>query len=342
MKITRNGVFETNSSSSHSISIHHKCKLNDTISPNDNGIIDISYGGYGWGWEILCSAKEKASYWITYWNEVKENIKGHEGFPVIENEVKDFAESRITMLKEVVQEFCGYPVSFTESSEKYYPKGYVDHQAFDQNIFLKIQTKGYLTKFIFSKNAFVCIGNDNENSPIINFAEDQRKHTANFILTIENGDEIYLKNILSDDCKEDWELSLEYILSDAYGASPLLNSCESLKKQIPIEQDKPLYYSITEWRKELRVLTPTIDSESSEKWIDAMFYDKNSPCWIYSPNNKNTPINFEIPVFLVNTSPMLDKDRNFIPVSDRIENIIETHTIKATLQRIEKNENYSF
>ena len=63
MKNIRSSIFETNSSSSHSISIDISCDgIYDTIIPDDNGIITIIGEEFGWGPERYHSAYTKVSY----------------------------------------------------------------------------------------------------------------------------------------------------------------------------------------------------------------------------------------------------------------------------------------
>ena len=64
----REGVFETNSSSTHSIALNPKsyskyeAKFHDVNSENK---IQVRLGRYGWGYEVLYSSDEKLSYIMT-------------------------------------------------------------------------------------------------------------------------------------------------------------------------------------------------------------------------------------------------------------------------------------
>lgn len=63
-KLIRSGVFETNSSSSHSVSIADENKdfVLDMIYPNDEGIIVLFGGEFGWDWFKHNDALTKANY----------------------------------------------------------------------------------------------------------------------------------------------------------------------------------------------------------------------------------------------------------------------------------------
>lgn len=142
MKNVREGFFETNSSSTHSISISNggKDKLSDSLTVED-GVCKIYPGEFGWGVEVYKDAAMKASYCLTY---VKQDHDGCE-----------------EMLKDVIREFTGAKqVKFIGSSSEYYEWGYIDHQSYDvgDEIFL---SKDNLRNFIFNPKSILVIDNDN-------------------------------------------------------------------------------------------------------------------------------------------------------------------------------------
>lgn len=66
MKVVRSGVFETNSSSSHSLSIGKRGSLSPFRMPvNNDGYVEVDFGDFGWGYEKLESQLEKLSYLLT-------------------------------------------------------------------------------------------------------------------------------------------------------------------------------------------------------------------------------------------------------------------------------------
>ena len=46
----RHGVFETNSSSTHSISINSRNTLYESITPDENDTVKLTVGQFGWDW----------------------------------------------------------------------------------------------------------------------------------------------------------------------------------------------------------------------------------------------------------------------------------------------------
>jgi hypothetical protein len=134
-KLIRRGVFETNSSSSHSVSIgmdQDKEFVLDTIYPNQNGTITIHGDEFGWEWFKHNDAITKASYAAQQFR---------------------YDENSLETLKEVIIEQTGAEqVEFVGLDD-----GYVDHDS--QGILTS--SKHWLKDFIFNKNSWLFGGNDN-------------------------------------------------------------------------------------------------------------------------------------------------------------------------------------
>lgn len=137
-KQIRQGVFETNSSSTHSICIAKKSEL---IIPEK---LHFEFGEFGWGYSTLKSTQEKASYLYT---GLMDNDRGN-----------DFARI-LDILKQKEIE-----VTFDEQGDN---NGYVDHS--DElgefhNAIMDDVTK--LMRFLFSPFSFIITGNDNDDTDI--------------------------------------------------------------------------------------------------------------------------------------------------------------------------------
>lgn len=133
-QLIRKGVFETNSSSSHSIAIASEDKqfVLDTIYPNQNGVITVNGDEYGWEWFKHNDAETKASY-------------------AAQSFVND--DDSLDMLKEVIMEQTGATeIIFSGLSE-----GYIDHDSYG----IVPKTSRELKDFIFNKNSWLFGGNDN-------------------------------------------------------------------------------------------------------------------------------------------------------------------------------------
>jgi hypothetical protein len=135
-QLIRKGVFETNSSSSHSIAIATEDKefVLDTIYPDQNGVIRIEGDEYGWEWFKHNDAGSKASY-----------------------SAQSFANDdyQLDVLKEVIMEQTGATdVVFVGLND-----GYIDHDSYG----IVPKSKEELRNFIFNKNSWLFGGNDNSS-----------------------------------------------------------------------------------------------------------------------------------------------------------------------------------
>lgn len=146
--VTRHGVFETNSSSTHSISIQPGDFKPDRLFTN-HGVLRIFAGEFGWEREAYNDPLSKASYCLTY--------------------VKTGGETggREQMLREVLEEEVGGKVEFvplghdpTDGDDW----GYIDHQS---HIGKRdacgdaFESKESLRAFIFNPKSTLVTDNDN-------------------------------------------------------------------------------------------------------------------------------------------------------------------------------------
>lgn len=170
-KQMRRSVFETNSSSTHSISIRKGDISNSylRVDPYDNKI-HISFGEYGWGYETLNTQYERLSYLCTMLLETEANKVFS---------IKDIYETNgFKLIDEVISSKCNCDGiyfddkieinSYKNSKEEdvYYVDidGYIDHQSCEDytsiNEFLKDWDTD-IENFIFNDNVTVIIDNDN-------------------------------------------------------------------------------------------------------------------------------------------------------------------------------------
>jgi len=137
--LIRNGVFETNSSSAHSVSLAGPDKdfVLDTIYPDENGSIILTGGEFGWEWFKHNDALTKANY------------------AAIAN------MNNLNLIKEVIMEQTGCDkVIFAFSNDYDSPNwSYIDHQSIESETCPS--SKDELRNFIFNKNSWLFGGNDN-------------------------------------------------------------------------------------------------------------------------------------------------------------------------------------
>ena len=145
----RRGVFETNSSSTHSIVI---CRQ-DTPQTFDR--VTFSIGEYGWGHELLATPDERASYFYTLACALL---------------CRDVADEIWDMLGKygIDCEFDIRPV-FSKGDWKYLENGYVDHCSDDDApsfVAAMLRSAKRMIDFIFNPKSVVALSNDNsDNDP---------------------------------------------------------------------------------------------------------------------------------------------------------------------------------
>lgn len=147
----RNGVFETNSSSTHSIVINS----GEYQIPKDTNI-DILTGEFGWEIEYYSGFYDKASYALTYAINCGSSNTNLELLNQVLTEHIS-SESIITYNGHSYEEL----IKYIESSDGYnYDMGYIDHQSLDEasEIFENSET---LSDFLFSSNSWFETDNDN-------------------------------------------------------------------------------------------------------------------------------------------------------------------------------------
>lgn len=142
-KQIRSNIFETNSSSSHSLSCYSISSfkpeyINIDSFLDENGEIIITGGEYGWCGPNIKTCKDKINYLWTY-NQYKEN-------PLTKEEFTNFLKSIFPSLVNV--NYKDY--------DQYYENGYIDHQSFN------LLDKEHITSKEFLINPyFIEIDNDN-------------------------------------------------------------------------------------------------------------------------------------------------------------------------------------
>lgn len=127
----RKNVFETNSSSSHSLVVSKKKRGYDYILPiNENGVLIIPFGEFGWGPNILDTPFQKLCYLVTDRHGITDEIK------------------------QLIKSKCPYVKDIQVSAE--YGSGYIDHQSVGT-------TNGVddVEQLIFNKGILILIDNDN-------------------------------------------------------------------------------------------------------------------------------------------------------------------------------------
>ena len=136
-KLIRKGVFETNSSSSHSIAIASEDKefVLDTIYPDQHGTIIVRGDEFGWDWFKHNDAETKASY------AAQQFTHDSNALETLEYVIKEQTGAKRVIFKGLND-------------------GYVDHESYG----IVGKSAYELKNFIFNKNSWLFGGNDNSEA----------------------------------------------------------------------------------------------------------------------------------------------------------------------------------
>lgn len=149
----RENIFETNSSSMHSIvvsSIDRGYDYNLTVT--DDGTLYVNFGEFGWGPEILKYPIEKLSYYIT------DQFGGgcYDEDTNFDSMVRDILEDpRMKNLIEILKSNVPGFKKLELGPAEYYRFGYVDHQSSG------LTSGEDIADLIFNSSKIIVIDNDN-------------------------------------------------------------------------------------------------------------------------------------------------------------------------------------
>ena len=135
-QLIRKGTFETNSSSSHCITIDDSTELFESLPVNDDGYVVLTGGEFGWGYEEYNDALTKANYIAVDYQYMGDD------------------DSKYDILTDVIKEQTGcLGVVYDISRDSY-----IDHQSTGTGRDLN---KDELRLFIFNPKSTLVISNDN-------------------------------------------------------------------------------------------------------------------------------------------------------------------------------------
>ncbi len=159
-QVSRVGVFETNSSSCHSISFNSNYSSTTTLNSTM-----IVLGEYGWGYEQLVTPSDKLSYLVTF------IVEYYRYYDRKSKQTVKWFDNLIHMqwLKDAIEDKTGESIEI-DYAGRYAGAGlkncYVDHQSVeilgDELILKDEQTfKEQALDIVFNNNIVIIIDNDN-------------------------------------------------------------------------------------------------------------------------------------------------------------------------------------
>ena len=156
----RQGIFETNSSSSHSFSIGKTSRFNNTLPIDDGGVISVESDSYG-SVKKTNDAYMKLSFLIDYIYTLLDD-------PYADKKEGTHSDGYLEVFKIISETVC----NFTGAKElKANPYTEVDHQSMDMIDRRDLYNPEFIKEFVFNENSWLYLLWDSE-SPEIGFYEN--------------------------------------------------------------------------------------------------------------------------------------------------------------------------
>lgn len=162
MKTIRKSIFETNSSSSHTIALNTECELYDTIILDENDCITLTGGEFGGEWEKYNDSMTKANYLAIYAFRYSDNPE------------------HLEMLKDVIKLQTG--AKEVEIDTESMEDSYIDHQSLEDQCLMDLldvlSSKENIRNFIFNPKSILYTGNDEQDPPDLFYHDEDYYDTV--------------------------------------------------------------------------------------------------------------------------------------------------------------------
>ena len=159
MKTIRKSVFETNSSSTHSISVADNGPLKNGLECVD-GYVQIELGLFDWEVKEYNDTYTKLSYLMTFifqdFPDYKKDDIDWRKF----NRPGNSRKSYWNKLQDVVREFTGCQIVIA-LNDSFHPFGYIDHQSYEVAGEILRGSKSRIKRFLFNPRSVLRTDNDN-------------------------------------------------------------------------------------------------------------------------------------------------------------------------------------
>lgn len=166
MRVIRNNVWETNSSSSHTVTVRGKRNLDNPSNMNTmENVIEISLGEYGWGGDPCYEFIEKLKYVMSMVLHTEYPSFNHydEEF-VIDDSILCELDGYKIILSAINKHWKCDAIIINRKRSHYYPYGYIDHQSYEDYHSLQDFLDDWnvdIERFLFDDGVVVHIDNDN-------------------------------------------------------------------------------------------------------------------------------------------------------------------------------------
>ena len=144
--MVRKCVFETNSSSCHTVSVQDSGGVYDGYAPDEDGVVRFNAEEFGWSQETFTDVASRLAY---AWIYIKDWSAGRED---------EFMQN---FLDVVLEHTGGTSVECVEYGQ-FYPYGYIDHQSVEgADLHYIMENKEILKNFLFGAGSYIETDNDN-------------------------------------------------------------------------------------------------------------------------------------------------------------------------------------
>ena len=157
----RLNVFETNSSSSHSLTLTQGDLAPSPFDADSlrRGIVEVGMSEYGWEWKRYYTTRNKLSYLLTQVMSRQDSVPEGANEEVTRALCEKHPE--LAMLVRVVKDHTGCDLQFIAGSS-----GYIDHDSEGEGMEL-FRSEEKLKQFLFSTSSYIQTGNDNDAPPFM-------------------------------------------------------------------------------------------------------------------------------------------------------------------------------
>lgn len=155
----RDAVFETNSSSSHSLTIAGEEMLDFGLGREEvrSGVIRIEKAGeFGWKWEEFNDTHTKIAYMLMQSDPARLNWPGDDAWTDLVPGLKEDGNENTRWLIDLIEEATGCTLEFHLGSY-----AAIDHQSHGEGSELFCDP-AQMRRFLFSPSSSIKTGNDNE------------------------------------------------------------------------------------------------------------------------------------------------------------------------------------
>lgn len=162
MRQVRQCVFETNSSSTHSVTVRKKGLEPNYMKVHPDGYIHTELGEFGWEIETYDTQEDKLSYLVTMLAEKCGcfGSKFYRGEVSLERAISELMETKeFKRISKKIGEYADCAGVFIDPSE-----GYIDHQSHEEYATLREFLSDYrinIIEFVFGRGVAVHTDNDN-------------------------------------------------------------------------------------------------------------------------------------------------------------------------------------